>query len=680
MKEIKAQNPEGYNCSHKVNQHQGGSLSVDQYEESNHLKGVSQPQDARQNRDLSQHRDYPQFLKWKEMQKDAANEILENSEVYKGALEVRGIDPHVRARLFVNKKQDKASQYKQAAEFLKRKNLDHLIGAERSPGHSVEVRSAAKAALIKDWKHAHHLDPTQSLLMLAYSNLDVRALNTQARALLKSSGSIGKEDFTYTITREVEDDFGRRAKVKEEREFSKGDRIVFTRNKGALDKGNLGVKNGSMGTILSLDKKSIEVALDKGSLNKGGLEQEKTLTFSPNIFPFFDQGWAVTIHKSQGTTVDKSFILASHEMNQNLAYVAMTRHREDVHVYGSTLDFWRPEKVSEVLSKSGEKIGAADYLDSKSLSLLMKDEDKFLTKLFTRLGDELQAMGAASKRAFGVVADHFLRGFFESTSERSLDDRILLKPEILIKKILIKETLREEDRADEILKKSTKDIEKKPERLEAISGSTDTLSQQYFKVNHTLQDVYEDWTHPAFKDADFYKRVFKEGLKIHGDHTSVEAGAIQYWNEKREPYMKIYEKKLEAVAVELASPLLNYMSNESRDLAHKAAIEDPDRALSFLAQVKASKQAEKDSQEKAHQPPSPALKENSKDQSSSLHSPQGASTPLSSSWKQEDETLQRNAREAMSSYFKFKELIHEQKSSLDDSDLKKNCMNSEKHY
>ena len=61
----------------------------------------------------------------------------------------------------------------------------------------------------------------------------------------------------------------------------------------------------------------------------------------------------------------------------------MTRHRENVQVFGSHLDFWRPEKLPEVLSKSGEKLSAGDYLDADSLTKLMQKEDHILTKILT---------------------------------------------------------------------------------------------------------------------------------------------------------------------------------------------------------------------------------------------------------------------------------------------------------
>ena len=519
---------------------------------------------------VKQHEDYKEFLKWRGIQKEAGKEILGKSDVYRGALEARGLDPLEMARLFVSKDQGKPAQYKEASETLKTKKLDHLIGVERTPGQAVEVRSATKDALIADWQKTHREAPHKSLLMMAYSNRDVRDLNTQARTYLKTSGALDQEDVTYTITREIEGDFGRRTQLKEERPFSKGDRIVFTRNKA-----DLGVKNGSIGTILSLDRKTIAVELDKG----------KTLTFSPHLFSFFDQGWAVTIHKSQGTTVDKSFLLASHEMNQNLTYVAMTRHREDVQIYGSTLDFWREEKVSEILAKSGEKLGAADYLDAHSLAKLMKEEDRFLGKLFTRLSDELQAMGAVSKRAFYAVADHFL----SQSSERSREREILLKPE----------TVREEARAQELFRNVSEEVKTKDDRQkkdsgpeyygasgEAYSGLRRTLNQQKEKINHTVKDVHEDWTHPAFKLADKYKEVFTEGLKLYG-----EEGAVHYWQSKREAFFKLYEKKIEAVESILTSPVLSYLSDDSRNLTRKSAFEDPDKTLDLLTRLQASKEA-----------------------------------------------------------------------------------------
>ncbi|HBW24696.1 MAG: hypothetical protein A3G78_01140 [Alphaproteobacteria bacterium RIFCSPLOWO2_12_FULL_42_29] len=548
----------------------------------------------------SQHEDYGLFLKWKGIQKEAGKEILANPEVYKPVLESRNLDPLEMARLFVNKKQDKAHQYKEASELLKSKDLHHLIGVEKTSGQRVEVRGAAKGALIEDWKKAFQENSTKSLLMMAYSNRDVQDLNAEARGHLKTLGVLDKKDFSYIVHREVEDDFGRKKTFKEERLFSKGDKLVFTRNNTGL-----GVKNGTIGTITEINAQKIEVKV----------AEDHRVSFAPNLNPYFDQGWAVTIHKSQGTTVDKSFLLASHEMTQNLTYVAMTRHREDVSVYGSTLDFWRAEKLPQVLSKSGEKLGAADYLDATSLAKLMKEEDRFLDKLFTRLGDELYAMGAVSKQAFKNVTA--LLGSYAQGQDflgRSAEKSVLLKPE----------TIREEARAQEILQKTS------------VSNS------KPIEIT-TLQDVYEDMKHPAFNAADFYKRVFTKGLETQG-----EAASIEYWKAKREPYRQTYEQKIEKVDHELHSPLLSTMSDKAKDLALTAAHKDPDKALKFLSHLQGIKKAEHEAQTQALQAREAAFK-----------------------LKEEQERIRQDAfKNGLSHYFRFKEISHELEKRYD-SDLEK---------
>lgn len=537
----------------------------------------------------SKHEDYGLFLKWKDIQKTAGKEILENPEVYKPSLESRNIDPLEMARLFVNKKQDKKLQYDKAASLLKDKGLGHLIGVEKTPGQTVEVRSGTKAALIEDWRKAFQDSPEKRLLIMAYSNRDVRDLNVQARTHLKEIGILDQKDFAYTVHREVEDDFGRKKIFKEERAFSKGDKLVFTRNNTGL-----GVKNGTIGTITEINAQKIEVKVT----------EDQKISFAPKLNPYFDQGWAVTIHKSQGTTVDKSFLLTSHEMTQNLTYVAMTRHREDVSVYGSTLDFWRAEKLPQVLSKSGEKLGAADYLDANSLAKLIKEEDRFLEKLFTRLGDELQAMGAVSKQAFKNVADHFLG--------RTSKKPILLKPE----------TIREEARAQEVLTKGP------------ISIRTEIS---------TVHDVQEDMKHPAFQEADFYKKVFSKGLNTQGEEASIE-----YWKEKREPYVKQFNQKMETVEQALQSPLLSYMSDKTKNLARKAAFEDPDKAITFLSHLKDIKQAERNAYAQALQAKEAAIK-----------------------LQQEQERIrQESLKNGLSRYYRFKDLGHKLEKEYN-SDLEK---------
>ena len=107
------------------------------------------------------------------------------------------------------------------------------------------------------------------------------------------------------------------------RAFANGDRILFTRNDKVL-----GVRNGMLGTVTDVGDRQLSVQLDA---DEGG--QSRSLTFSPQQFPSIDHGFAVSIHRSQGCTVDKSYVLSSRTMDNNLTYVALTRHREETNFY-----------------------------------------------------------------------------------------------------------------------------------------------------------------------------------------------------------------------------------------------------------------------------------------------------------------------------------------------------------
>lgn len=95
---------------------------------------------------------------------------------------------------------------------------------------------------------------------------------------------------------------------------------MFTRNDATL-----GVRNGMLGTIKNAGNGRLVVHLDG--------QDDIRLSFTPERFPSIDHGYAVTIHKSQGCTVDHSFVLGSPTMDHHLTYVALTRHKEAMHLY-----------------------------------------------------------------------------------------------------------------------------------------------------------------------------------------------------------------------------------------------------------------------------------------------------------------------------------------------------------
>ncbi|MDA5556026.1 AAA family ATPase [Shimia sp. MMG029] len=151
----------------------------------------------------------------------------------------------------------------------------------------------------------------KSRLAFAHKRKDVHALNQAIRSALRSNGEAPPETLFTTDT-------GKRA-------FAADDRIVFTRNNK-----DIGVKNGMLGTVVNAENGQMAIALDG--------DEDRLVRFNPKAFRSFDHGYAVTIHKSQGATVDQSYVLASRSMDRHLAYVAMTRHREDLAIFVNNRD------------------------------------------------------------------------------------------------------------------------------------------------------------------------------------------------------------------------------------------------------------------------------------------------------------------------------------------------------
>ncbi|WP_024318115.1 MULTISPECIES: hypothetical protein [Rhizobium] len=61
-----------------------------------------------------------------------------------------------------------------------------------------------------------------------------------------------------------------------------------------------------------------------------------------NDYQAIDHGFATTLHRNQGATVDRAYVLASGAIDRHLAYVAyvaMTRHRDGAQLYAAQDEF-----------------------------------------------------------------------------------------------------------------------------------------------------------------------------------------------------------------------------------------------------------------------------------------------------------------------------------------------------
>jgi len=133
------------------------------------------------------------------------------------------------------------------------------------------------------------------------------------------------------------------------RQFDAGDQIVFLKNEGSL-----GVKNGMIGRV-------VEAAANRIVATVGEGEQRRQVIVEQRFYNNLDHGYATTIHKSQGATVDRVKVLASLSLDRHLTYVAMTRHREDLQLYYGTRSFSFNGGLAKVLSRMNAKETTLDY-------------------------------------------------------------------------------------------------------------------------------------------------------------------------------------------------------------------------------------------------------------------------------------------------------------------------------
>ncbi|TAZ68209.1 Ti-type conjugative transfer relaxase TraA [Rhizobium ruizarguesonis] len=248
-------------------------------------------------------------------------------------------------------RRQKADWQKQASvDFASHRTAEGLTAYKAHGNIQLKAnRAETLKAIIADYVADRSAHPDDTRIAMAHRRIDVAAINAGIRARLQERGELSRSTSTS-------DDRGEELTYQTnngKRSFARGDRIVFLEN----DR-DLGVKNGMLGEVIAVAPDAIQVRLDGKAQTQDGQRQ---VTVPVNRYQSFDHGYATTIHKTQGATVDRSFVLASTTMDRHLTYVAMTRHREEVQLYAG-LDAFKTERaLTEALSRSGVKETTLDY-------------------------------------------------------------------------------------------------------------------------------------------------------------------------------------------------------------------------------------------------------------------------------------------------------------------------------
>lgn len=242
--------------------------------------------------------------------------------------------------------------------------------------HIAPTAEAVQAKMVADW-FADQAGYKQKL-MIAGTRAETGDLNAIARATRRTAGELHGAD----VAIEVAAGTGGATVVKS---FAMGDRIVF----GAKDKTlgadpaakptatGSGVQNGYYGTIEQIKpaifgrSAVLTVRLDDGRRIVFDTATQTSYVppaarrfnggqmFQTTQYNAIDHAYAITVHKSQGQTVERCYVMASDRMtDREWGYVALSRSKGATALYATSE---QRESLAANLSRSRMKGTSLDY-------------------------------------------------------------------------------------------------------------------------------------------------------------------------------------------------------------------------------------------------------------------------------------------------------------------------------
>lgn len=190
-------------------------------------------------------------------------------------------------------------------------------------------------------------NPEKKALVLTLSNADVLELNHRLRQAFKKLGMLGDEDARLQVNNGIE---------AFEADFSVGDEVLLRANDrnlmvyeidpdAPLDSPSawkpvrLGVFNRNSGRIVHMKRSRNPVGSWDFTIDLQG-DTPGRVVINSDTFKSHDKegmpmihNYAGTIYGSQGQTVSQVFFIDSPRLDFRLAYVGLSRHRENVDVY-----------------------------------------------------------------------------------------------------------------------------------------------------------------------------------------------------------------------------------------------------------------------------------------------------------------------------------------------------------
>lgn len=228
---------------------------------------------------------------------------------------------------------------RRAAELMAEGNFHDALARYEAKGGIKWTRTQeeAQAALVRKWAADTKADASKTRFVFAYTNDDVSKINFAIRKVRRERDELGK-DHKFTTKRGEEG-------------YAVGDRMQII----GTDR-ERGLFNGRAGTITKIKGTTIHLKLD----GRAG----PLIAFDAKEFNEFRHGYAGTIYKGQGRTLDQTYLYHSEHWRSAASYVALTRHRDKAEVFVARNTAPNLKELARQMARVDNRKAASHYYQS----------------------------------------------------------------------------------------------------------------------------------------------------------------------------------------------------------------------------------------------------------------------------------------------------------------------------
>jgi ATP-dependent exoDNAse (exonuclease V) alpha subunit len=212
-------------------------------------------------------------------------------------------------------KRQESAEERERVRQLYRGETEAVLKSYAAEGklHVAQTHSEAQKELIRQWVKNGGIDAPKDHAIFAGTHVEIRNLNDMAQRARMEAGKLGKWQ-SITLNDET---------------FYRGDRVAFTKKSRRLQ-----LENGDSGVIVGIRNNPLSAAVKVRLDGERKTREIPIRTLARTHYEGITRAYASTVHAMQGRTTEHAYCsLLGSMTDQELTYVALSRHRKSVYIF-----------------------------------------------------------------------------------------------------------------------------------------------------------------------------------------------------------------------------------------------------------------------------------------------------------------------------------------------------------